>query len=73
MAARVAGTPSFSILGQQRLFSAAGYFLTRFAQVYDVSPDGRFLMLRAGASAGAGIGSLILVENFLTELRKRAP
>jgi hypothetical protein len=73
MAARVAGTPSFSILGQQRLFSADSYVTSEWAQVYDVSRDGRrFLMLRAGSS-GTEAGSVVLVQNFLTELRQKAP
>jgi hypothetical protein len=37
-----------------------------------VTPDGqRFLMLRIGSATGAAAASLVLVENFLTELRER--
>jgi serine/threonine-protein kinase len=70
-AAHVTTRPTFGILSTERLFSASGYFVSPWAQAYDVTPDGqRFLMLRIG-SAGAGSASLVLVENVLTELRQR--
>jgi hypothetical protein len=73
-AVRVTTRPSFGILEKRRLFSANGYFVSPWAQAYDVSPDGRrFLMLRVGSSAGAIPTSLVLVENFLSELRSRVP
>jgi hypothetical protein len=54
------------------LFSASGYFVSPWGQAYDVTPDGqRFLMLRIGSATGAAAASLVLVENFLTELRER--
>jgi serine/threonine-protein kinase len=71
---RVATKPSFGILTKQRLFSATGYFVSPWAQAYDVSPDGqRFLMLRVGSSTGAVPVSLVLVENFLAELQQKVP
>jgi hypothetical protein len=61
------------IVSKERLFSASGYFVSAWAQAYDVTPDGqRFLMLRIGSAArGAAPVSLVLVEKFLTELRQR--
>src|SRR5207248_1063849 len=40
-AIRVTTKPTFSILEKQRLFSANGYFVSPWAQAYDVSPDGK--------------------------------
>jgi serine/threonine-protein kinase len=71
-AAHVTTRPTFGILSTERLFSASGYFVSPWAQAYDVSPDGqRFLMLRVGSATGAVPASLVLVENYLTELRQR--
>jgi serine/threonine-protein kinase len=71
-AVRVNTKASFGILSKQRLFSVNGYFGSGWAQAYDVSPDGkRFLMLRVGSLAGAVPVSLVVVENFLTELKRR--
>jgi len=70
--AHVTTSPSFGIASKERLFSASGYFLSPWGQAYDVTPDGqRFLMLRVGTATGAMPVSLVLVENFLTELRQR--
>lgn len=74
VAVRVTGRPSFSILGQERLFSATGYFSSAWGQVYDVAPDDRrFLMLRTGSSSMAAAVSLVLVQGFLTELERKVP
>ena len=68
----VTTSPTFGILSKERLFSASGYFVSPWAQAYDVTPDGqRFLMLRAGSATGAVPVPVVLVENFLTELRQR--
>jgi serine/threonine-protein kinase len=70
--AHVTTRPTFGIVSKERLFSASGYFVSPWAQAYDVAPDGqRFLMLRVGTATGAQPVSLVLVENFLTELRQR--
>ena len=73
-AVRVAGRPTFAVLGEQRLFPATGYLSSPWAQTYDVSSDGRrFLMLRVGSSTGAVSVPLVMVENFLTELQLKVP
>ena len=70
--AHVTSTPTFGILSTERLFSASGYFVSPWAQAYDVTPDAqRFLMLRVGSASGVVPVSLVLVENFLTDLRQR--
>ena len=75
IAARVTGRPSFSILGQQRLFSASSYYSTYAHALYEVAPDDRrFLMLRVGASSASGQAeSVVLVQNFLAELKRAVP
>ena len=71
-AAHVTTSPTFGIQSKERLFSADGYFVSPWSGAYDVTPDGqRFLMLRVGSAIGAEPSSLVLVENFLTELRQR--
>jgi serine/threonine-protein kinase len=73
-AVRVATKPAFGVLERRRLFSANGYFVSPWAQAYDVSPDGkRFLMLRVGSSSGSVPVSVVLVQNFLAELQRRVP
>jgi eukaryotic-like serine/threonine-protein kinase len=71
-AARVTTRPTFGIVSKERLFSASGYYISPWSQAYDVTPDGqRFLMLRVASATAAAPVSLVLVENFLTELRQR--
>jgi hypothetical protein len=68
----LAAKPAFGILEKRRLFSANGYFASPWAQAYDVAPDDRrFLMLRVGSSLGAVPASLVIVQNFLAELRQK--
>jgi hypothetical protein len=46
---------------------------TRFYSPWDVGPDGRFIMARA-VGAGTGAGSpLVVVENWLDEIRAKVP
>ena len=72
-AVRVATRPAFGILEKRRLFSMNGYFASAWAQAFDVSPDGRrFLMLRVGSSFGAIPVSLVLVQNFLADLKQES-
>jgi hypothetical protein len=71
MAASVHESPTFAVLGNKRLFSWVGYL-----PPYDVSSDGkRFAMLHIGASGvdKEGSAQLILVTNFLNELRRLLP
>ncbi len=62
--AEVLPAESFAIVDQRVLFSMAG------SAYWDVSPDDqRFVMTRGGG--GARAGSLIVVENFFEELRRK--
>jgi len=71
-AVKVATKATFGILTRQRLFSTTGYLGSAWAQAYDVTPDGRrFAMLHIGSSTGDATVSLVLVENFIAELRQR--
>jgi serine/threonine-protein kinase len=69
--ARVRTMPAFGVVSTTRLFSWLGYFWP-----YDVSRDDEhFLMLRTSAAAGErdGAAQLIVVENFVAELRRLLP
>ena len=42
--------------------------------LYDVGPDGRFLIIRSGQEAAAGTATnLIFVQNWLEELKRLVP
>ena len=61
--------PTFRTGRQQRLFDSSDYWTNRFHRVYDVASDGRFLLLRRGGASGEE--SVVVVENFVRELRER--
>ena len=55
------------VIGEpKRLFDASAYHLDRV--LFDVAPDGRFLMTRPVGSGAAPPNELVLVENFFQEL-----
>jgi hypothetical protein len=57
---------------QKVLFSITPYLDLGFMQSYNISPDDRrFLMVREGAPSQES--ELILTENWLQELERRAP
>jgi serine/threonine-protein kinase len=59
------------------LIPRSGYQFPNQARDYAVAPDGRFLLLKAPPSEGAGTRAvplhLVLVENWFEELRQRVP
>ncbi|HSQ32043.1 MAG TPA: protein kinase [Gemmatimonadaceae bacterium] len=58
------------VIGEpKRLFDASAYNLDRV--LFDVAPDGRFLMTRPVGSGGARPKELVLVENFFQELETK--
>jgi serine/threonine-protein kinase len=62
---------AFTVGEQRVLFSAAEYLADRWAQTYDVAPDGsRFVMIRQSSATGAE-EELIVVENFFEELKAK--
>ncbi len=73
MAVPVATTPAFSPGTPRVLFSTKGYARTPGNRAYDVTPDDqRFVMLHLIAdSAGRNPVQLVLVDNWLEELRAR--
>jgi serine/threonine-protein kinase len=76
ISARVKLAPSFTVLGQTRLFSTNGLVTSGDHTMYDVTPDDqRFVMIRPGATADAKqeASDLILVQNFMTELKRELP
>ena len=63
--------PTFSPGNPDVLFDAADFVLAGFpGRAYDISPDGRFLMVKEPAGSSADI---ILVLNWLEELLERVP
>jgi eukaryotic-like serine/threonine-protein kinase len=58
----------------QKLFEGA-YFFVEGPTMFDVAPDGRFLMLKPGSDNAEAQGSkrLIVVENWFEELKRLAP
>jgi serine/threonine-protein kinase len=74
IAAHVRLAPSFGLVGQKRLFSAAGYTPGLDHATFDVSPDDRrFLMLRVGSTQEDVTAHLILVQNFFADLGRVLP
>jgi Tol biopolymer transport system component/tRNA A-37 threonylcarbamoyl transferase component Bud32 len=76
MAAQVRTTPTFTLLGQRRLFSAVGYTPGVEHATFEVSPDDRrFLMLRVGSTSGAKdeTPQVVMVLNFFAELERVLP
>jgi serine/threonine-protein kinase len=73
--ARVRTSPTFSVLGLDRLFSTAGFLTAGPASIYDVTADAqRFLMLNvAGSGIDASTGEIVFVQNFAAELARRSP
>ncbi len=61
--------------GQQRvLFAAEPYHADFQHRTYDVTPDGRrFVMIKVADRAGDNTTQLIVVENFLEELKRLVP
>jgi eukaryotic-like serine/threonine-protein kinase len=76
MAVAVETEAEFSFDAAVELFSGA-YFGAedRLTRSYDVAPDGRFLMIQEpGSSSGeAGSASIVVVENWLEELKRLVP
>ncbi len=72
VAAQVATSPTFSRTGLEQLFQIpGGYVLDPLAVTYDLTSDDQtFLMVRSTAGQG---GEVIVVQNFLDELRRRVP
>ena len=77
MVVQIETEPTFSRRTPERALSTSGYLgpaLT--ARRYDISPDGRFLMLKpttAETTDGEGSPELIFVQNWFEELQSLVP
>jgi hypothetical protein len=71
--AQTTGEPSFDAPVQLflgRFFAIAAYNVSS----YDVAHDGRFLMIEPpGANERAQLGSIVVVQNWAEEIKKRVP
>jgi serine/threonine-protein kinase len=70
VAAAIETTPTFRVTSREVLFDVSPYYMRTDGGTYDVTRDGRFLMIRRATREG-GIDRVILVENFLEEVRER--
>jgi hypothetical protein len=76
MAVQINTQPTFTV-GKPRVLFEGGYEMnnqgTRLGPNYDVTADGqRFIMLKSSPQAAAGT-QIIVVENWLEELKQRVP
>ena len=75
MAVPVDTEPTFTAGAPEVLFEQQ-YFSFRASRTYDVAPDGRFLMIKEGATtddASAPTAQIIIVENWFEELKRLVP
>jgi serine/threonine-protein kinase len=79
MSVRVGGSRSWSAGTPEKLFDTGPYFLGTagwFLTMYDLSKDGRFLMVKPAngtpATMAAG-GNLVVVQNWTEELKRLVP
>ena len=77
MVAQIETDPTFSRSTPESVFSTSGYGVQlNAARRYDISPDGRFLMLKpatAETTDGEGSPELIFVQNWFEELKALVP
>ena len=59
--------------GSPRLVFEGSYYTGLLSRNYDVSPDGRFLMIRQGSLTDAAPPQLVLVQNWFEELKRLVP
>jgi eukaryotic-like serine/threonine-protein kinase len=74
VAVDVSFTPTFRVGRRQTLFEVPQRFRTYTpGRGYDVAEDGRFLMLAPAASVPLVPRQIVFVQNWFSELRRRAP
>ena len=71
MAVSVRGATPDDWSAPEKLFEGP-YFFVAGPRMFDVASDGRFLMLKAGGGDAAS-DSLIVVQNWTEELKRRVP
>ena len=75
VAAQISTDPTFRVESRERLFQYGGpYTATNITRQYDISPDDQsFLMVRPFGGDEEVVNELIVVENFVEELKRRVP
>jgi len=76
MAVGIETAPEFSFAAAEELFPVPFYVSTSSViNSYDVASDGRFLMIQSaeGASGTTNLRSIVVVQNWISELEERAP
>lgn len=60
--------------GAPEMLFAGPYFFVEGPEMFDVAPDGRFLMLKVDTNSKTAAGdSLIIVQNWTEELKRLVP
>jgi serine/threonine-protein kinase len=67
------GSGTFSAGTPQLLFPGPSYYLVQAGRSYDVSADGRFLMIKNTTPRAVSAPQLIVVLNWVEELKQRVP
>jgi len=66
---RGAGGTSLQVTKRERLFDASPYLANQFLAMYDVAPDGRFLMLKLDAQAPRT--DVVIIRNWAQQVKAR--
>jgi len=70
MSARLArGGSTLQVTKRDRLFDATPYLTNQFLQMYDVAPDGRFLMMKLDAQAPRT--DIVIIRNWVQQVKAR--
>ena len=68
VAASVSRRASIEVTKRERLFDASAYVSNQFLAMYDVAPDGRFLMLKRDSQARTDI---VILRNWVQQVMAR--
>ena len=71
MAVEIETEPAFRRVNERLLFEKFIYF--SLGRTYDVTPDGKFVVIKQGYEARSADTEVIVVENWFEELKRRAP
>jgi hypothetical protein len=69
MAAHLAREPALAVTARNRLFDASPYLANPHLVMYDVAPDGRFLMIRREPEPART--DVVIIRNWVQEVRRR--
>ncbi|MFI5311163.1 MAG: protein kinase [Gemmatimonadales bacterium] len=68
-AATISRGPPLAVAKRERLFDASAYHTNQFLTMYDVAPDGRFLMLKRDAETART--DLVVIRGWVQQVMKR--